>query len=411
MTTNITDKMNEKYKNLSEIYDSITAQGYSPGDMIEFIHKKRFLSIMSLLTSKWFTIRLFNYLITTEIVKLDESICVREFRNEWLECLKDCTISRKILLQHSSMQQKANWLNLRNVQILDLWFNFGNAETLQITDPSVYLLSKNNPNMKRITISGCHTRSCVGDLFFDHIANFCCKLQSLEITSQYLPVGTRSFATLARSCHQLKSIIINESSSPSSEGNFSFDDHTYDIGQLLTNNNSLESFTSDFPLSPAHILTVLGNNCNQLTTLDLTNFHGENLNGPCLEIFTQGCPHLKSLTFDHPGIHCNVLFDCLGKYNPQLQVLNCESKDIPDELKKANNASLECFAKGCPLLRELKFYFIKVPLEGLKALVKYCVGKTDEHNTTYTNIYILTAYIICYLYIFVRHRKIRISRR
>ena len=119
-----------------------------------------------------------------------------------------------------------------------------------------------------------------------------------------------------------------------------------------------------------------------LNTLDIYNSDSDvNLTRVTenqIEIFSKVCQNLKVLDVDYSfKSKCNKLYQCLGTNNPSLEALKIthdydnNGVEIHDK-EIVSISALECLAKGCLYLQEIRFECVILPNNGLNNIANYC---------------------------------------
>ena len=194
-------------------------------------------------------------------------------------------------------------------------------EANDISENSILLLAENNPNIMKLELFDDYSDSLTySDVHvLQYFAKFCPQLEDLSVACCTTPYD--AILCLAESCHQLKCIRINS-------------DNVANIAPLLKQSTCLEVLRFwSYCDNPGEVITTLGQCCSLLHTLDFC-CTDENVNiNPVMdnqiEIFTKGCRCLKELSADRSFKgKCNKLYQCLGTYNPNLEILKNKSRKL-----------------------------------------------------------------------------------
>ena len=336
---------NEKRK-LSELSDSEIDRYAGKYDM-QAMHHQNVRSEnnklwMTLISSGWFSCFL-QYLNLKDIAILDSAFCNREDRISWLILLRQHTVPFLFIERNILINEFANWLILKNTFSSELKFSLmpENNTYPDLSDENMIKLINNCPHLKSLEVNGEHEPIRNFSAVFSNTIDCYSKLEVLKL--EHVDITENTYELLSKSCHQLKVI------------EFYFVSITGTETLLMASKNLLELYlnTNDYDINVGSILEVLGSYCPSLQSLSLLN---DDIvideTDKQIEIFTKGCPYLKSLYFHFGETDMfDKLFLYLGTYNPlfeELTLINHYNNPVICTLEP-----IKVFSMGCPLVRKI----------------------------------------------------------
>ena len=356
----------EKYRKLSEIHDLLIENGYTLSEFIDHVKGKQGEKWMELLFSESIALIYLPYLTMSDIKNMDTAICNKEYRDKWLEQLKNIQLISPLYLANFKYDEDEavrnfnlmiEWLIDKKIKFKDLSLElYLNDVSYALPEMYMYHLTRNNPNMKAFKFTGNSSDLlCLSSNCFILLAHHCQNLEVLKFCGGFLPRD--AFSILGATCHRLKSIYI-----------FSglYEDNTNDLEVLITNNRNLEDIEILYWNNVlGGFFTCLGNSCPALKRLEFrghTRHERVTLTNEQIKIFTKGCSQLKSFTSNYHLCH-NYFLQCFGLYNPLLETLQ-----VPSNKTMITASSLEYLSKGCPRLCDLHLFSFELPTDGLTYL-------------------------------------------
>ena len=337
---------------------------------------------LKMLSSGWFNFVL-CYLNTIEqVVKLDSMILNHTDRKHWLQHLKTLKVSLDLDTdKYYNLENQINWVVLKElkIEILSIFFGLNKAMN-NISRSSIIRLTKSNPNLKKLKLTGDFTSTTL----FKYVAKYCHKIEELDIQGS-LPIGALSL--LGSSCHELKIIVLDYFGDEKSHN---------EMESLLKNNQNLKSFSliDVILIEEEALISTLGKYCPLLETIYLERIESSvELTQTHIETFTRGCRYLQSVKIEYIGYlqgKCNKLFQCLGTYNPNLLELElCLDIDTIEMqimlitqwqgsehslfvVENITTHSLQCLTQGCRQLKRFFFPFLNIPQNSFTDLDIYC---------------------------------------
>ena len=356
-------QLGEKRKSPEPLYHNEENE-HSPAIFITSIKRKG--NDICLLTSGWFSLRLFEYLNLLEIGNLDTSICTHDNRKSWLDSLCNYKLNLKLRSNLQPMELIMNWIVLKHIQVEFLHLNIqSGSRDMVISNECLFYFLKNNRNITKFELIDYDPETSMGDYCFEYIATFCQKLQVLDINTHTIP--TNALNLLSQACHQLESI------------NLWIDvyDCPCEFALLVVNNRHLKNIKITTDESPYGILSCLGEYCPLVESVDL-KMNGDEMTTLGMEIFSKGCRNLKFLSINDLAtqFECNQLFKCLGANSANLEELSilCSFYDREDDEDDDEflTISLHNLTKGCLLLRHIFFYGLNLSIENYSSLAQNC---------------------------------------
>ena len=221
----------------------------------------------------------------------------------------------------------------------------------------MYRLAKQCPDLKKLDIMYYGDGTKI-DTNLQYLIPFCYKLESIELSRFTL---SHDHCVWLGACEQLESMKVPLSKLSAAS-----------IKALFKNKRKLKTLELTDTCHGV-VLLELGTNCPLLEHLYIDYL--EETTAMHIEVFTQGCPKLQSLTFgdirdtNHSASGFkNKMINDLGKNSPLLERVVMTGENTSD----ISETALKSLAQGCPLLKQFELNQDSIPSTGVKHLVGHC---------------------------------------
>ena len=341
-------------------------------------------SFMLLILSEWFVFHLFHLLKLDEIKIIDSVICNHQSRYIWLERIKKIELNINLdhtKYDHNNYQSLLNWIIMKSFKVHKLEMNLAHdGRQGLIPETFIKCVTQNSPNMKKIILRNGE----LSDVSLEDISNNCPNLECLLFEE----MNENSSSMLSIKCHQLKffeiaNVLYCASDSDSDITNTT-DTTNESFKQILTNNSKLETFRASNVITDCDIFEILGKYNPCLRSIEIWLNYGEDIFpskvlDEHIDIFTQGCRHLKSFSTNMHRFSYSKLFHCFGTNNPYLEKIEIDTNDVWDDdnertqrVEHISACLLEGLCKGCPLLKEFSCSDLGLSTQGLSSFTIFC---------------------------------------
>ena len=375
----LNDEVNGNRKLSSELENLIERYGHTEANIINnitnyFMQRRSKLWMKLMSSADWFSVFL-QYLKLKDIVNLDTAFCSYSFRPLWLQLINKHSLN-VVFANNRLVDEVTDWLVMKNMHPKELIFKY----TVEfdshnvISDTTIFQLTKNSPNLKKLLIADNHPPYFViQEKLFSYTAAFCTKLECLEI--KHVDIPEDGIEILSISCHQLKNISF-------------IDVCCRGIDKLIKVNPCLLSINihlrpDEESIDAGDILEILGLHCQLLKIFLIDCATIQTVTDIQIETFTKGCPNLKefSLVYLSGALTlkvCHKLLHCLRSHNAALEKLCLWKIDVDDEvsndiLTNEQSQSLQCLSNGCPLLKEIILGRCKLSTSDVSYLVNHSI--------------------------------------